>query len=296
MKNLSFMLLLALSCILVSCNDCDENKYTASYKFSHNYTVTAANGSTAFYDGASFTYEIDYYESEVDIIAENVRFSPMMPAITMEIDDVPCTVYANGGISLKGSNIIPEVGDKDMPEYTITTLNGRIEPTADGESKQALLSFSVNGAFNINVYPSPMRFEYNCNTVVSSPASSSTSSQFTSEKTSYIVYLDKETSTATIKILNAQFAQMMPAMDILLKNIPFTSNANGFTISAEDITPNLADSAQTPFPSYPIQHFEATITDGTISVNFNCNPEALSSLFIVNSSANMLPSSASSSK
>lgn len=294
MKHLSILLTFFMAVAFVSCDDSDDNTLTTTTSVYQIYTVTAADGSTLTFPASNFVYEVDYNEGEIDITLNNVKFSPRMPEITMEINDIPFT-YTESGIKMNATNLIPEVGDEPMPNYTISTFSGRIATSELTESSKCKISFVVGGGFTVTAYPTPLVYEFESNTIVNNTAINSVD-QFTSDDSSYVLKLDAANSTADLYIYDAKFAERMPAMNMVFKNIPFTANNSGFTMSSEALTPSIIGStgSETPAPNYTISNLSINVDGDRLATNFTCtitdqNNSAIGE-YIVSAAANMFPS------
>lgn len=277
MKHLSLFSLLAMSFLMASCDDSNDDKMEVTASFSQFYTAMnnfSSNSDSYCASTAIFTYEIDYSDGTVDIIANNVSFSPMMPAITMEIDDVPFTYSAGissySGIKFSGTNIVPEVGGQKMPDYTITSLSGEIGFISIEQANSAILTMTVNNQYCIAVQPATPHFGYECNSVVSG------STTFTNSDASYQLVYDATEKLVDIYLYNTKFASMMPAMNMVFQDVPFTATMNGVSFSIDELTPYIVGStgATTPAPNYAISGLSGEVNNGKLNFTFTCSVTA----------------------
>lgn len=260
-------MVIAIVALTTSCEtSSDDNKFTEKLGMYQMYTVTMGPNTTIYAD-TLFTYDINYTKSTVDITMTGVKFSPKMPAITMKVKDIP---FANttAGIKINAVNLVPEVDDKPVPEYTISSLNCRIAMSAIKGMNTAMLSFVVNG-ITVTVYPIPVTFEHNSKTNVSIPAAGN--NDFSFNGASYAVTFNQKTRMASIYVFNMKFAEKMPAMNMIFPNIPFTPTASGFQLECAEFIPTLNNAEKTPVNNYPIRDFQASINSGRLNLSFKCN-------------------------
>lgn len=270
MKHLSLFSLLAMSALMISCDNGDNDKMEVIANFNQFYTVTSSS-SNSHCANATFTYEIDYTDGTIDIIANNVSFSSRMPAITMEIDDIPfkytnSEAYSSSGISFSATNIVPEVGGQEMRDYTITSINGEIGYIESAQANTAMLTMVVNNQYTIAVQPATPVFEYYNSSVVSS------STTYTNSNAIFQLVYDPTNKLVDIYIHNAQFASAMPAMNMVFKAIPFESAVYGVDFSIDELTPYLVGStgATTPAPNYVISNLSGRVVSGKLDFDFTC--------------------------
>ncbi len=77
-----------------------------------------------------------------------------------------------------------------------------------------------------------------------------------------------DTKKANIGLVNAKFAENMPAMSMTFEDIPYTLTQNYFTISANEIVPKINN---VPFPSYKITDVSVSGNyGGPVVISFTC--------------------------
>ena len=289
MKKAFYLIALVFAVIATSCSSKDNNQFNEKLIMQHVYNVTSKSGATTTYGPTYFTYELNYNTGTADITLEDVKFSPMMPNITMVLKNVPF-VSTMTGIKINALNIVPEVGGTPMNDYTITSFACRIAHSTVTKISTSMVSFVVNNAFTINAYPNPSTFEHDSNTHVVDLISSSTTTDFEYKKTKYAIFLNPETNLSDIYLYNVTFADGMPALNMIFKNVSFTTTASGFDFTCEELIPCLNNSEQTPVNSYPITSLTASVSGGRLSINFLCNNTAINRLYSVKSTAYMFES------
>lgn len=290
MKHLSILLAMCMAIFATSCDDNEE--VVTTVPFQQIYSVSGSTGYTTLFPETTFTYEIESSESEIDLTISGITFHPNMRPITMEINDVPFSSTSKG-FMISGSNIIPEVGDKDMPEYTITSITGQISSSLNASGDICKLSFTINNEFIVNAYSTPLIFEHNSQALVSGDPMSN--SVFNYNEAFYAVSFNTDTNTAQIELYNVKFHKNMPvALNLIFKDIPFSTTSNGFEMASESITAVMNNSEQTPMTDYPISNMTATIINDKLELNFDCVILAPGSsvggiTYTVSSSAGLLP-------
>ncbi len=292
MKHLSLLVTLCIILFATSCSDNDDNKFTETLSINQVYTVTAANGNITAFPASNFKYEIDYSKGLMDITLNNVRFSPKMPEITMELNDIPFT-YTQNGMKINTQNIIPVVGNEPMESYAISTLTGRIVKSEFPKGSNNKISFNLVNGFTITAYPTPLIYEYNSLTSVSSNPNNTDS--YINNSSTFKLVFDTSTSTASFYIDKASFAENMPKMNMVFKEIPFTANNSGFSLNAESLIPSIIGSTgiETQAPNYIISNINIKVVGDRINASFTCtitdkNNSAIGE-YIVSASADMFP-------
>lgn len=289
MKKVFYLIALVFAVFTTSCSSEDDNNFKEKLVLQHIYSVTSKNGVTTTYEPTYFTYELNYNNGTADITLKDVKFSPMMPNITMVLKNVPFTSSMTY-VKINAIDLIPEVDGTPMNDYTITSFACRIARSSVTNISTSMVSFVVNNAFTINAYPNPSTFEYDSNTHVVDLVSSNTTTDFDYNKTKYAIVLNQETSLADIYLYNVKFADGMPAMNMIFKSVSFTSTASGFDFTCEELIPCLNNSEQTPVNSYPIKNLTASVSGGKLSINFLCDNTIANRLYSVKSTAYMFES------
>ena len=214
MKKFFYLIVLTIAVFATSCESHeDDNKFSEKIGLNQLYSVTMGN-KTTLYKPVMFTYELNYNEGTADITINGVQFSPMMPAITMEIEDIRFTKTISG-IKLNATNIVPEVDDKPIPEYTISSLNCRIASSQILNFSIAELSFVVNNSITVNVSSPTLTFEHESQTDVRKVLSSNSNDDFHFNNASYAIYLNPDNNLAQVYVFNMKFAEKMPAMNMI---------------------------------------------------------------------------------
>lgn len=293
MKQLSILLAMCMVIFATSCND-DEEKLETYISFYQNYTVTDTEGNANIFPETIFYYEIDLIEGEVDITLNNVKFSPKMSdEITMEINDIRISASNSGGYKFKGSNIVPEVNDEDVPAYTITSISGEIFPLNNANGFGCSLTFVVNNQYTVNAYSSPMLFERNSSTIVQQTIYSD--NIFAFDNAYFVVSIDEVKSTAQIQLYNIKFAEKMHmALNLSFNDIPVTVTSNGIELSCESFIPAMNNKEQTPMNNYPITNLKGVISKDCLQLDFNCTITAEGSSvegqsYMVKNTAHLIP-------
>ena len=289
MKKVFYLIALVFAVFTTSCTNEDDNNFNEKLVLQHIYSVTSKNGATTTYEPTYFTYELNYNNGTAEITLKDVKFSPMMPNITMDLKNVPFTSSMTG-VKINATDLIPEVGGTPMNDYTITSFACRIAHSSVTNISTSMVSFVVNNAFTINAYPNPSTFEHDSNTHVVDLVSSSTTTDFDYNKTKYAIVLNQETNLADIYLYNVKYADGMPAMNMIFKSVSFTSTASGFDFICEELIPCLNNSEQTPVDSYPIKNLTASVSGGKLSIDFLCNNTIANRLYSVKSTAYMFES------
>lgn len=300
MKQLSIVIALCLSIIATSCdNNNDSDNFEQIMTFDQIYTVTGPDSKTSTYPTTQYTYKINHSKGTADIIVKNVRFSPMMPPTTMEFKNLSIS-YPNSHLSstlikIAGSDIIPEVQNtvtgktEPMEGYTISSISGYIIPSQTSGPNSATLTFTINGVFTIKAYPIPDLYQFESITNVTGPGN-----QFSFNNAHYSINLNRGEGKVHLYLYNTKFAERMPAMNMIFKDIPVTFNSTGYKLNCESLIPCLNDSGATLMEDYPITNLSGSVTNGKLNLQFDCSINASGSsvegiTYHVTTSASNLP-------
>lgn len=93
---------------------------------------------------------------------------------------------------------------------------------------------------------------------------------FETKDTEYSLSFNIDTRCVNIAVHKAQFMSKMPAMDIVLKNIPFIMQGSKAIFSIDNIVP---ESNNTPYPAFPISNLKGEFDFGSgFDFEFDCAP------------------------
>ena len=261
--------LIALS-IVFFCTSCLESENLFEQKLGVNqfYIVSGGNRPAYAHQARMFTYRLDYNTVKADITMDSVRFSPMMPAITMDLKGLPF-ISSKSGTRMSGVNLVPEVDGNPMPEYTLTYFNARLATSSITNMASSVVSFTVNNSINVSAFPIPTTFEHNSQTYVHNGISSD--SDYTFDTAKYAVYVNTSTGLAQLCLFNVKFAEKMPALNMIFPDLEFKATNSGFNISKDEFIPCLNNAERTPVANYPISQFNASVVDGRVVISFICS-------------------------
>ena len=300
MKQLSILLALCFAVFTMSCDNSNDGEIKTTSSVNQIYTVTMPNGSTLTFPECNLLYEVDYVAGKMDITINNVKFSPKMPEITMKVNDISF-INDKNGTKISATNIIPEVGENGMPEYTISSITGRITSSAFTGANKHQITLTLESGIVITFYPSPIVFEYDSNTMVNAH-SSDLQDHYSTDKVCYVLEFSSTAETANLLIYNAKFAEKMPTMNMVFKNIPFTASKTGFTMSIESLTPSIIDKTGSEYtdPTYNISGLNIKVDGNRLSTDFTCTitdkDNSAIGGYLVLAYANLFPSEAITNK
>ncbi len=112
----------------------------------------------------------------------------------------------------------------------------------------------------------------------------------------YGVQFDADKKTANCIAWNMKFAENMPALNMLFKDLPYTLNQYSYTVSKDEIIPYIGD---TPYPDYKITDFTMTGTwGGNQLLKFKCtiDTEKVKGTYDVVATLSILPKIETGSK
>ncbi len=117
-----------------------DNRYVISGSRAPFYmTGTTVANSPA---GEAFTNQISLYATAIDyknrtatITIKGAKFAQGMPALDIELPNIPVTFDDDGDVEMQADNLIPTMNGAQVPSFPISNLYGKIEPGDDMELK-----------------------------------------------------------------------------------------------------------------------------------------------------------------
>lgn len=289
MKKLTILLGVLLFS-LSSCLNSDDPEYTveATY-YGQNHVVNTTNDEITF-SKSEYKFKLDLANANASITMTG-RFANEQDAVTLTIDNLPITTNSQEYSTEINSEAFSPSVDGHESDYLITDFKCSIWQLTSNDNgitqSQNLyrISFLVNGKYRVTVIDRQPNF-INCttNTV------GGTTGSFQSKTTTYSVAISDKSDggkQATLYVYNSKFADKMPSMNMVFKDLPVTLDANGYTINANAVTPYIND---VPYPDYKITSLTASVSNKGMefSLRFNCSVPKLGD-YLVNALGKRLP-------
>ncbi|MCH5214161.1 MAG: hypothetical protein J1E97_03135 [Muribaculaceae bacterium] len=270
------VLSLLFATIATSCNLDNDDNYVSN-TFSCCNLVTDASGNSYVSDGsykATFYLDnglIDISTAALDIAGKEYSFNSDKMKVTTKYYSVPWTSspadissfsggYASGAISVSDLS-----GNLSSLVYLVNT-NNPINNLYPFVGRVAVsLNYKVNDTYTVKTFmPESV---YSGTTVITDD--SGTFPEFTSESTLYRVIFSSDRQKADLIIYNAKFAQMMPEINFLVKDLQVQYNNGSYTISipaGQSINPSTYEGdGLTENPNYPFTSLELRPIDSALT-------------------------------
>lgn len=258
-KSIFATIIMAL--VLASCVSSDnDDTMVIRYDVAMLNGSISSNGNTFVSSGVMYKLLVDYVSATAELEIEGVKFSEKMPmAVTMSVSGLSVAANTDGALVVTGSNLIPTVSGKAMPEFTINSLKMVL-----ASEYNAYVEYSVMGA---NVVATNVDQTFFGKTTVSSTGGSFITDA--KDKNVYRVKIDPIKMTADIHLLNANFASGMPTFeDMVFPSVAVELVKGGYTLRAESLIPKIANTA---YPGYEITDLSAMVsTSGLMSMQYTC--------------------------
>ncbi|MBQ8773657.1 MAG: hypothetical protein IJZ17_04175 [Muribaculaceae bacterium] len=246
---------------LASCVSSDnDDTMTIRYDVAMLNGSINSNGSTFVCSGVMYRLLVDYISATAELEIEGVKFSEKMPmAVTMSVSGLSVAANTDGALVVTGSNLIPTVSGKAMPEFTINSLKMVL-----ASENNAYVEYSVMGA---NVVATNIDQYFFGQTTVSSTGGTFVTDA--KDKNVYSVKIDPVKMTADIHLLKANFASGMPTFeDMVFPSVTVKLVPGGYTLTAESLIPKIANTA---YPGFEITDLSAMVsTSGLMSIQYTC--------------------------
>ncbi|MDE5608664.1 MAG: hypothetical protein K2I64_07005 [Muribaculaceae bacterium] len=264
MKLINYITALITGIALTSCLGESTNIYTQDYS-SYIFDSVTDNETSATVLSTSSTLKVktDGNTGKVSIEINNLELPGSAGYINLNIPDRAVTITEDGAQRV----YIPAVTSvANGQTHTVTGFEMKTYLRyLNGQAYNLLvLSYDVDSKYSVRSIFSPAYY-WGTTVVVDGDGKSYTNDAQTSF---YGFGFDPEKKTAKIGLVNAKFAENMPAMSMTFEEVPVTFGPNYFTIAAGEVTPKINN---VPFPSYKITDLNVSGNyDGPVSIRFTC--------------------------
>ncbi len=267
-KYLHYLTSLLLACVLAtSCEKTTSNETITEQTLTNCFAYVSdfADGPAAYYSNMGFKVRLNYTKPSADITISGLKLTDGTAYPTFTITDLKFAIDKDGWIVLTGEDITPSI-----PGVAVSPAIGKFSMRL----YQRIVGDRYNPAFCVEM---TLDRRY---TVVSAQSSqicfgttksiSDTMAPFETKETEYSLSFNIDTRCVNIAVHKAQFMSKMPAMDIVLKNIPFIMQGSKAIFSIDNIVP---ESNNTPYPAFPISNLKGELDFGSgFDFEFDCAP------------------------
>lgn len=267
-------LLVAVSVFaLSSCSGDDE---PGNENRNHIETVTSPEGYSFIapddaplngFTSPTAKYEIEFFDNRTaDIHIKNISLLPGTAPADIDITAVPYKKNAQGVYVIDASNITADGGAVRFRDIDFTYSAISKEHVSDANA--SIFTFEAETNTDVCLTFVPYEIVAGGTTVVTGGPG-----RFTSNETTYNIYIDIESGKARLTVRNAKFAQNMPAVgDMVFADLDITyEDEGGYHLSSRSLVPTIGG---VPYPSFAISNFYADVdleSMGDVDISFQCN-------------------------
>lgn len=267
---LAAVMLLSLgSCDTSSNNDTiTEQQFPSCFAYVHDLST----GVNAIYNSVGYTLRLNYSKATADVTITGLRVPDQSNSYSypqLKLTDLPWSIE-KGVTVVSARNVQASSASAQPVMLSSFTLKVKDRIITSGSSYIYKPGFSVNytidGRYSV--------FSGNTDTAVMYGITTSTCEtpfvHFATDATAYELSFNLDTRTVQILIKGARFMDKMPALDIVLQNIPITFYGTKVTWEAERIIPLIGG---VTFETYPITNLKGEYDFSTeMKMEFDCNP------------------------
>lgn len=268
-----FLGLFFAAVMLLSLGSCDtsgnndtitEQQFPSCFAYVHDLSA----GVNALYSPVGYTLRLNYSKATADVTITGLR-TPDQTYPQLKLTDIPWSIE-KGVTVVSGRNVQASSASAVPVLLSSFTLKVKDRIISSGSSYIYKPGFSVNytidGRYSV--------ISGNTDTAVMYGTTTSTCQtppvNFSTDATAYELTFNFDTRTVQILIKGARFMDKMPALDIVLKNVPIAFYGSKVTWEAEKITPLIGG---LPYETYPIANLKGEFDFSTeMKMEFDCNP------------------------
>jgi hypothetical protein len=223
MKKLFLLPILALFAVIVSCSSDDDNNMPEIV--AKEFTGKLLLNGSPITDGIRCgLYVID---GEASITLYGVSFAPAMPAMDITMPMLNCKKSADG-YEISGTNVLPKSAGEPMMDFLMPSVTAFLKGDVFVVSAQtAMGTIGFSNALLTPVQPSVGEMNYKGELLFGDLPM----------EVVVNVTMDKAGAFLDLVINDVKFAEKMPPIDITLKGIPYSKDADVLVFNIKDIDP-----------------------------------------------------------
>ena len=285
-KYLHYLTAIVVACLLLaSCDDNKGNQTITEQTLPNCFASVAdiADGPAAYYSGLAYKVRRNYTEPSAEVTVSGLKLTDGTSYPSFTLSGLKFSIDKDGWIVLSGENLTPSGVSSSL---LVSRFSMRLYQRIVGNvySPAFSVGMTIDGRYSVaSAYASQGCF----GTTTSTSESFAT---FQTKDTQYALAFNIETRCVTISIVKAQFMEKMPAMDIVLKNIPFTMRGTTAYFEIDNIVP---ESNDTPYPAFRISNLKGELDFGAgLDLDFDCAPEMFGgAVFHISADCGFVPAS-----
>ena len=267
-KYLNYLSSLLLGCLLFASCNTETNNETITEQTLINafaYVTNIADGTSIYTGNIGYKVRINYTKATADVTVAGLKLTDGTAFPQFTLADMKVVIDNKGWLVISGENMHPQVSGI-ASAIGIEKFQMRLYQRYIGSNYSPAFCTTMNIDHKYTIASSYLN-QYCFGTTVSTPAKGDA---FETKSTEYTFTFNIETRCVSIKMNNAQFIEKMPAMNIELKNIPFTIQGDKAVFSIANIHP---EQAGTPWAGFPITDLSGTVDFGNgFDLGFTCTP------------------------
>lgn len=246
MKKTLLMIPAALM-LLTSCSNDDPTLIQTWGMNAYNLITPVDENAAAYVQNGSYTFENDVYNATVKVGVNNVTVNNQSYKFTTS--ELPTKgsgysfsfstpyVYLDNGVQVQSlSGLVTSLvnGPANLKLESIPGISG-----VSDFGRACAVTFEISNVASVASFP--REAYYTGKTDTTYPGGVSTSDDIV-----YRVILDMEKSKALMVIYGAKFAEGMPKMTFILRDLDFKAVRGGYTLTGANVVPETADGALYP--------------------------------------------------
>ncbi|MCH5221694.1 MAG: hypothetical protein J1F05_05115 [Muribaculaceae bacterium] len=253
------------------CNSGSKGDNIVESAFNNCFAYVSDGDAGQFIPSLGYQVRINYTARTADVAIIGLKTLDGTTYPTITLTNLPWTYNEQTNwLVVSGRNIKSEIsGFSNTPTFDSFTMRLNQRFIGSDYVPGLSLEYSLNGNTVSSSYP-----KQTCFGVTTS--SSEMTGNFRTDETNYYVIFDVEKGTVNITMQSSRFIEQMPALDIELKDIPFTLDGRVASWSVDAITPTISD---TPYEDFPITNLVGSFDfGGEYTMEFDCLPKTMGGL------------------
>lgn len=265
---IAFVALGLSSCMKSSNETTTEQAFPGCFAYVWDLQSNTAQGKD-YSTGVAYQIKVNYTTSKASVTITNLKVNENVTYPKLTLEGLGVSVDDKGWLVLKGSNVTTSSSGVAMtPIFDVFELKicDRIYDNKYYPGFRA--SYMIDGRYDVySAQSQQVQFG------TTKAAAVTAGTEFTTTETEYWVKFNFANSTATILMQRAMFVQQMPAMNIVLEDVPVMFSAGVAAFNVGEIVPKIGN---TPYPGFKITNLVGTYDFANgLNMQFNCNPETM---------------------
>ena len=255
--------------MLSSCSsEKDDVQTEQSINSCFEYVTDLSNGTEAYYENLGYAIRLNYTKNTAEIAILGLKLCDGTEYPTVVLNDLPFAFDQDGWININGKDVnpnIPGVAAKPLFNSVKVRLLHRMLET--DYIPVFMVKITINHRYSITSAPNTQHIWGN------TTSTDAEGTAFTTDKTVYRLNFNINTRTVNVLMGAASFIGGMPAMDIEMREIPFSVSGENVTFAKPFLTPYIGD---TPYERFPITDVKGELVlDKGMELEFVCTPGSM---------------------